>query len=105
MLWPFHRQPDPVRRLFSRECSCPGTRRLAEEKGSSYWKANALMWEGCVLALNGRAAEAIEDSLSWIAAYRSTAATIYIPFVSLHLARAYAELGQAGKLGSISTKP
>jgi class 3 adenylate cyclase/predicted ATPase len=67
---------------------------LAEEKGSLYWKANAMMWQGCVSGLTGRAAEAIEILTPALAAYRSTAATIYTPFVSLHLARACAELGQ-----------
>jgi predicted ATPase len=67
---------------------------LAEEKGSLYWKANAMMWLGCVSALTGRAAQAIEMLTPALAAYRSTAATIYTPFVSLHLARACAELGQ-----------
>jgi class 3 adenylate cyclase/predicted ATPase len=67
---------------------------LAEEKGSLYWKANAMMWLGCVSALTGHAARAIEMLTPALAAYRSTAATIYTPFVSLHLARACAELGQ-----------
>jgi class 3 adenylate cyclase/predicted ATPase len=67
---------------------------LAEEKGSLYWKANAMMWQGCVSALTGRAAEAIDILTPALVAYRSTAATIYTPFVSLHLARACAELGQ-----------
>ncbi len=70
---------------------------LAEEKGSLYWKANAMMWQGCVSALTGRAAEAIEILVPALAAYRSTAATIYTPFVLLHLARACAELGQFGE--------
>src|SRR5581483_1995105 len=67
---------------------------LADEKGSLYWKANAMMWQGCVLALTDRAAEAIQTLPPALVAYRSTAATIYTPFVSLHLARAYAEVGQ-----------
>jgi class 3 adenylate cyclase/predicted ATPase len=67
---------------------------LADEKGSLYWKSNAMMWQGCVLALTGGASEATRMLPSALAAYRSTAATIYTPFVSLHLARAYAELGQ-----------
>jgi predicted ATPase len=70
---------------------------LADEKGSLYWKANAMMWQGCVLALTGGASEATRMLPSALAAYRSTAATIYTPFVSLHLARAYAELGQVGE--------
>jgi predicted ATPase len=53
-----------------------------------------MMWQGCVSALTGRAAEAIDILAPALVAYRSTAATIYTPFVSLHLARACAELGQ-----------
>ena len=41
-------------------------------------------------------AEAIEVLTPALAAYRSTAAPIYTPFVSLHLARACADLGQIG---------
>uniref|UniRef100_A0A973WR89 AAA family ATPase n=2 Tax=Bradyrhizobium quebecense TaxID=2748629 RepID=A0A973WR89_9BRAD len=66
---------------------------LAEEKGSLYWKANGLIWQGCLSALTGRSLDAIEILTTAAAAYRSTAATIYMPFVSLHLARAHAELG------------
>ena len=33
---------------------------LAEEKGSLYWKANAMMWQGCVSALTGQPSDAIE---------------------------------------------
>jgi predicted ATPase len=52
-----------------------------------------MMWQGCVSALTGRASDAIEILTPALAAYQSTAATIYTPFVSLHLARACAELG------------
>jgi class 3 adenylate cyclase/predicted ATPase len=67
---------------------------LAEEKGSLYWKANGLIWQGCLSAMTGDAWDAIETLTTAVVAYRSTAATIYMPFVSLHLARAHAELGQ-----------
>jgi predicted ATPase len=67
---------------------------LAEEKGSLYWKANGLIWQGCLSALTGQPSDAIEILTTAVAAYRSTAATIYMPFVSLHLARAHAELGK-----------
>jgi predicted ATPase len=70
---------------------------LAEKKNSLYWKANGLLWQGCISALTGRASEAIEILTPALDAYRSTAATIYIPFVSLHLARAFAELGQVSE--------
>ena len=67
---------------------------LAEEKGASLWKALAMMNQGSVLALAGRASDAIEKLISGIAAYRTTGATIWVPFFLPHLARAYAELGQ-----------
>ena len=67
---------------------------LANEKGSGYWKANGSLWRGCLSALTGNASEAIEVLSSAIVEYRTTKATIYIPFVLSHLARAYLEIGQ-----------
>jgi predicted ATPase len=67
---------------------------LANDKGSLYWKANGMMWEGCRSALTGSSSDAIETLTSALAGYRSTGATLYTPFVLSHLARAYAELGQ-----------
>jgi class 3 adenylate cyclase/predicted ATPase len=67
---------------------------LAEEKGSPFWRALGMMSEGSVLALTGRASDAIEMLISGIAAHRKTAATLFLPFYLPHLARAHAELGQ-----------
>jgi class 3 adenylate cyclase/predicted ATPase len=67
---------------------------LAEEKGSLFWKAYGMMRQGCVLALTGRASDATEMLISGIAAYRTTGATLWMPFYLPHLARAHAELGQ-----------
>jgi predicted ATPase len=67
---------------------------LAEEKGSWLWKAYGLMSQGSTLALAGRASDAIEMLISGIAAYRTTGATLFLPFFLPHLARAHAELGQ-----------
>jgi predicted ATPase len=67
---------------------------LAEEKGSLYWKANGMAKQGFLLALAGRASDAIEMSISGIAAFRTTGATLRIPLYLQHLARAHAELGQ-----------
>ena len=67
---------------------------LAEEKGSLFWKALGMMRQGSVLALTGRASDAIEILISGITALRTTAATFWIPFHLPHLARAHAELGQ-----------
>ncbi len=67
---------------------------LAEEKGSLHWKPNGMTNQGCVLALTGRAPDAIEMLISGNAARRTTGATLWTPFYLLHLARAHAELGQ-----------
>jgi predicted ATPase len=67
---------------------------LAEEKGSRFWKARGMMKQGCVLALTGRASDAIEMLISGITAYRATGAVLYMPLYLPHLARVHAELGQ-----------
>jgi predicted ATPase len=67
---------------------------LAEEKGSPLWKALGVMSQGNVLALAGRASDAIEMLSSGIAAFRTTGATLHLPLHLPHLARAHAELGQ-----------
>ena len=67
---------------------------LAEEKSSLYYKALGMLRQGCVLALTGRASDAIEMLISGIAAQRTTGETLLMPFYLPHLARAHAELGQ-----------
>jgi predicted ATPase len=67
---------------------------LADEKGTSFWKALGMMNHGCVLALNGQASDAIHIIPSGINAWRSTGATLYLPFFLSYLARAHTELGQ-----------
>jgi class 3 adenylate cyclase/predicted ATPase len=67
---------------------------LAEAKGSLFWKAYGMVSQGCVLALTGRASDAIEMLISGIAAWRTTGTTLWMPFYLPHLARAHAELGQ-----------
>jgi class 3 adenylate cyclase/predicted ATPase len=66
---------------------------LAEEKGSSYWKANGQLWQGCLAVLLGRWTQAVEILVPALGTYRLTGATIYAPYITGHLARAYAELG------------
>jgi predicted ATPase len=68
--------------------------RLADEKGAALWKALGTMEQGCVLALSGKASEAIQMINSGITTYRSTGSRVYLPFFLAHLSRAYAELGQ-----------
>jgi len=67
---------------------------LAEEKGSAYWKALAMMEKGCALTLKGQASDVIEMLIAGIAAWRTTGATFRMPERLSYLTRAYAELGQ-----------
>ena len=52
------------------------------------------MSQGCVLALTGKASDAVQMITSGITAWRSTGATVWTPLYLSYLARAYAELGQ-----------
>jgi predicted ATPase/class 3 adenylate cyclase len=67
---------------------------LADEKGAPFVKALAMLNQSWILSLTGKASEAIQMFTSWIGAYRSTGATIYMPLHLSLLARANAELGQ-----------
>jgi predicted ATPase len=67
---------------------------LAETKQSSYWSANGRIWEGCLQVLAGRSSKAVEVLTSALVDYRSTGATIYVPFVMSYFATAYARLGR-----------
>jgi predicted ATPase len=69
---------------------------LADKKGAFHWKAEGMMHQGCVLALTGKAADAIQMITSGITARRSTGATHWTPLYLSCLTRAYAELGQLG---------
>ena len=67
---------------------------LAEEKDALLWKALGTMNQGCVLALTGQAAKAVELLKSGINAWRSTGATVLLPLNLSLLAKAHADLGQ-----------
>jgi class 3 adenylate cyclase/predicted ATPase len=67
---------------------------LAAEKGALLWKATGMTNQGCLWALNGRAADAVQMMTSGITAFRSTGSTIFTPWHLSNLAKAYAELGQ-----------
>jgi predicted ATPase len=67
---------------------------LAEDKGSLFWKAYGMVSRGFVLALTGRALDAIEMLISGMTAMRKTGTTLFLPFYLPHLARAHAELAQ-----------
>jgi predicted ATPase len=67
---------------------------LANEKGALFWKAQGMSKQGCILAVTGKPAEAVQMITSGIAAWRSTGSTFWMPLYLSYLARAYAELGQ-----------
>jgi predicted ATPase len=68
---------------------------LAEEKGSLvFWKAHGMVNQGSILALTGRASDAIELLISAITAWQTTGSTHWMPLYLPHLARAHGELGK-----------
>ena len=67
---------------------------LADEKGALFWKAFGTSMQGCLLALTGKASDAVHMITAGITALRSTGATLWMPLYLSYLARAYAELGQ-----------
>ena len=67
---------------------------MAEEIGEVFWKEMGATVQGYVLALTGKASEAVHEITSGIAACRSMGATVWLPKELSYLAKAYAELGQ-----------
>src|SRR5262249_55911240 len=67
----------------------------ANEKDALLWKASGIVFRGCVLALTGRASDAIHMIKTGITELRSTGATMWLPLSLTYLARAHAEVDQA----------
>jgi predicted ATPase len=67
---------------------------LADEKGALYWKASGIVSRGHLLALAGKAADAIHMITSGIAELKSTGAAVWAPLHLSLLASARAQLGQ-----------
>jgi predicted ATPase len=67
---------------------------LADEKGALLWKAAGMITKGHLLALTGKASDAVKMITSGLTARRLTGATLGAPTSLSFLARAYAELGQ-----------
>ena len=67
---------------------------LADEKGALFWKAWAMMNQGGVSVLTGKASDAVATIISAITMWRSTEATAHLPLSLTYLTRAYAELGK-----------
>jgi predicted ATPase len=67
---------------------------LADEKESLFWQALCAMDRGFSFFLAGRPTEALQVIASAISRFRSTGATMYLPWYLSILARVHAELGQ-----------
>jgi predicted ATPase len=65
---------------------------LANEKSALQWKADGMAQHGCLLALTGRASDAVQKITAAIAAARSTGARAYVSFHLSSLAKANADL-------------
>ena len=65
---------------------------LADQKGSAFWRATPDT--GCLCALTGESANAIQMLTAAIASLRATGATLWNPYYLLHSARAHADIGQ-----------
>jgi predicted ATPase len=69
-------------------------RALADEKGAAWWKGLGTTIQGDILALTGKALEAVDTIISGMTAQRKTGATTYIPWNLSYLAKTHADLGQ-----------
>jgi predicted ATPase len=67
---------------------------MAEEIAEVFWKVMGATVQGYVLALTGKASEAVHQITSGIAAYQSMGATVWLPKELSYLAKAYADLGK-----------
>jgi predicted ATPase len=67
---------------------------IADEKGAFFWGTLAMMNRGVILALAGKASDAIAMITAGITTWRRTGATLFLPWYLSCLARTYAELGQ-----------
>ena len=53
---------------------------LAEEKGTSFYKAQGMARKGCVLVQTGRASDAVQMITAGIIGLRSTGSTLWMPY-------------------------
>ena len=67
---------------------------LKDQTGSLFWGAWGMMQRGCLLALTGKASDAVQTITSGVTAMRSTGTTMWMPLWLSYLARANAEIGQ-----------
>jgi predicted ATPase len=67
---------------------------LAEEKGASYWKALGTLFKGSILAMTGEASLSIQLITSGTTSWRSTGASVFMPFWLSLLAIARADVDE-----------
>ncbi len=65
-----------------------------EEKRAVLFKAGAVLNRGWILAVTGKAAEAVDTINAGLTMYRSTGSTLWSRFYMTYLARAYADIGR-----------
>jgi predicted ATPase len=68
---------------------------LADKKDSLTWKASGRLEQGCILAVTGKPADAVQIITSQSSTLRSAGQTVLIPLGLLFLARSHADLGQS----------
>jgi predicted ATPase len=67
---------------------------LADEKGGSFWKAQGMSSEGCVLSALGKHSQALALMNNALSMSRATGAKIHVPGLLSDIARANAENGR-----------
>ena len=67
---------------------------VAEEKGALFLKVVGIAVQGCALAMNGQASDAVKTMTTVMKGWQSMGASLYTPFWLSYLTRAYAELGK-----------
>jgi predicted ATPase len=69
---------------------------LANKNRSPFHKAQGMNLKGSLLAWSDKSSEAVQMFTAGLAAWRSTGATLWLPFFLSYLARAYADIVQFG---------
>src|ERR1700730_4872827 len=67
---------------------------LASEKGALFWKVGGILVKGSLLAVTGKASDAVRTITSGLSEWRATGTTVWMPTYLSFLAKAHAELGQ-----------
>jgi predicted ATPase len=70
-----------------------------DQTGSLFWGAWGMMLRGCLLALTGKASDAVQTITSGLTAMRATGTTMWMPLWLSYLTRANAEIGRFDEAG------